>query len=561
MSYDIVPESAPFSPEQRAWLNGFFAGVLGSLDAETVRNAENSRGAENTRSGSAVSLAAAAAMLSPFSGSGTLNQTMDTEEEFPWHDATLLLTERMTLADGKPLERRMMAAMAQLDCGSCGYHCQTYAEAIAMGKEKNLTLCTPGGSETAKLLRTLNKQRDANGGAAVVDVKVAEPAPIGTRENPSKAYLISSDRLNGPLSAKDTRHVTIDLGDSGLRYNVGDALGVLPTNCDQLIQDIRQAAHVDLQSIVQLDGLTRSLADALRERCLRSVTADLCDRARERVQGRPKQNGDAVVDAKLLRRLELFKESDSFDESDVYEFLMEFGPLHLSAQDLVDTLAPIRPRLYSIASSQSVHSREVHLTVGRVENEVRGRIRKGVASTMFADRLEQGAPLQVFVQPHHGFTVPPDPSAATIMIGPGTGIAPFIAFLQQREFERTKESDCGANWLFFGDQTRASDFLYEQQLTEWRRSGLLGRLDLAFSRDGKEKVYVQHCMRDHGAELFRWLETGSYFYICGDAQRMARDVEQALLDIIVAHGGCTKPAALDYLKALRHSGRYATDVY
>ena len=535
------------SPEQRAWLNGFFAGVLGSMDAE------------NSRSGNATSMAAAAAMLPLLSGSA--DQSLEADEDFPWHDSTLPAADRMSLAEGKPLERRMMAAMAQLNCGSCGYLCKTYAESIATGKEKNLTLCTPGGSETAKLLRTLNKQRDVNGGTPVAEAQAAKPAAVGSRENPAKTQLIASVRLNGAGSTKDTRHITIDLCDSGLRYNVGDALGVLPSNCDQLIQDVCQAAHVDPNATVRDGALTRSLTEALRGRCLRSITAALCDRALERVQQRPKHNGDVAVDALLMKRLKAFTDSDALDEFDVFEFLAEFAPLSLLAQDLCDTLTPLRPRLYSIASSQSAHPNEVHLTVGRVESEVRGRARKGVASTMFADRLAPGAGLQVFVQPSHGFTIPADPSAATIMVGPGTGIAPFIAFLQQREFERSQQNDCGANWLFFGDQTRASDFLYEQQLVTWHESGLLGRLDLAFSRDSKEKVYVQHRMQQQGAELFRWLESGSYFYVCGDAQRMARDVEQALLDIIVVHGGYSLPAAKDYLRSLRQSHRFAADVY
>jgi sulfite reductase (NADPH) flavoprotein alpha-component len=254
-------------------------------------------------------------------------------------------------------------------------------------------------------------------------------------------------------------------------------------------------------------------------------------------------------------------ESDLFDEYDVQEFLLAFGLVDLSSQDLVDTLAPLRPRLYSIASSQAAFPREVHLTVGRVENEVRGRNRKGVASTMFADRLDPGASLRVFVQPNHGFTIPADPTAAAIMVGPGTGIAPFMAFLQQRELERRQQNNGGANWLFFGDQTRESDFLYEQQLTKWLETGLLNRLDLAFSRDSDQKIYVQHRMQQQGAELYRWLESGSYFYLCGDAQRMARDVESALLDIIVTHGNHSPAGAKDYLKALRQSGRYAADVY
>lgn len=563
MSYDIVPESAPFSPEQRAWLNGFLAGVLGSLDSQNTRGTDGTLAAENTRGGSAVSLAAAAAMLPPLSGSS--DPSHETEENFPWHDSTLTAAERMSLSEGKPLERRMMAAMAQLDCGSCGYLCKTYAEAIATGKEKNLTLCTPGGSETTKLLRTLHKQRDVNSGppaeSATDSATEAKAPPLGSRENPVRAQLKSSEKLNGAGSAKDTRHVIINLQDSGLRYNVGDALGVLPTNCDQLIHDICQAAQTDPQSSVLGGGLKRTLTEMLRERCLKSITSELCDRVRERVRQRPKHNGEALVDAELLNRINAFMDTDAVDEYDVLEFLSEFSPHGLVAQDLVDTLKPLQPRLYSIASSQSVHPHEVHLTVGRVENEVRGRVRKGVASTMLADRLASGAPLRVFVQPNHGFTIPADPGAAMIMVGPGTGIAPFIAFLQQREFERRKNNNCGKNWLFFGDQKRASDFLYEQQLTAWKECGLLSRIDLAFSRDCEEKVYVQNRMREHGAELFRWLESGSYFYVCGDARRMARDVEQALLEIIVDHGGLSLAASKDFIKSLRQSGRYATDVY
>jgi sulfite reductase (NADPH) flavoprotein alpha-component len=264
VKYEIVPESAPFSSEQRAWLNGFLAGMLGSLDAES------------TRSGSEVSLAAAAAMLPPLSGSSESLAA----EDFPWHDSTLATAERMALAEGKPLERQMMAAMAQLDCGSCGYLCKTYAEAIATGREKNLTLCTPGGTATAKLLRNLNKQRDVNGKCSSPDLTSDAPAwaptltaMAGTRENPVKVKLVASQHLNGPRSAKDTRHIAIDLGDTGLGYNVGDALGVFPTNCDQLIRDVCQAANINPDEIVQEDGLPRALSEVLRERCLRSITS------------------------------------------------------------------------------------------------------------------------------------------------------------------------------------------------------------------------------------------------------------------------------------------------
>lgn len=567
MSYDVVPESAPFSPEQRAWLNGFLAGVLGSLDAE------------NARSGSTVSLAAAAAMLSPLSGpsNAPTNSTKSAppiEEDFPWHDSSLSAPQRMSLAEGKPIERQLMAAMAQLDCGSCGYLCKTYAEAIANGTEKNLTLCTPGGSETAKLLRALNKQRcsspasndrqsasanpNQNSDAAT---QSAETAATGTRDNPAKVRFIASEPLNSTGSAKDTRHVIIDLGDSGIKYEVGDALGVYPSNCERLVDDVCRTAKIDAHAKVQLGQQQRTLAEVLRERCLRSVSPEFFERARTRVQQRPKWNGQVEVDARLVKRMEDFMDSDLACEYDVCEFLAEFEPLGLTPQDFADTLPPLRPRLYSIASSQQVHPHQVHLTVGRVENCVRGRSRKGVASTMFSDRIATGDSLRAFVQPHHGFTIPADPSVAMIMVGPGTGIAPFLAFLQQREVERQHHPICGANWLFFGDQTRAHDFLYQPQLSHWLESGLLGRLDLAFSRDGAEKVYVQHRMRECGAELFEWLESGAHFYVCGDAQRMARDVEAALLDIIMTHGKQTHPRAKEYVRSLRTSGRFATDVY
>ena len=552
MPVQIVPESAPFSPEQRAWLNGFLAGVLGMLDEEQARG------------GSSAVMAAAASLLTPPSGdsSNSLRDSDTKDEDFPWHDSALPIVDRMQLADGRPIERQMMAAMAQLDCGTCGYLCQSYAEAIVSGAEKNLTLCSPGGGETAKMLRQLNKNRQsiakANGSetsSPSSEIKANEK--LGTRNSPVLAKLIRSVPLNKLGSAKDTRHVEIDLTDTGLEYRVGDALGLWPSNCDDLVTAVIDAAKLDPMSKVLASEPKTRLSDELKNRCLRSIPTELVDRAIERVRERPKHNGALAVDADLCERLATFVDSDEFDALDLLEFFARFPNLGLLASDLVEILPPIRPRLYSIASSQSHFSNQVHLTVGRVENEVRDRKRKGVASTMLADRLQPNETLRVFVQPSHGFTIPADPNAPMIMVGPGTGIAPFMAFLQQRKVDNAN----GKNWLLFGDQRRAFDYLYENQLEAWHQDGLLTRLDLAFSRDGVEKLYVQHRMKENGAELFDWLEAGGYFFVCGDASRMAVDVERALIEIISQHGLRTPEQAKQYLAELTKAKRYVRDVY
>ena len=293
MTYLIVPESAPFNGEQRAWLNGFLAGVLGVLDQQSAQG------------GSSAALAAAATQLAPSLGAG-LQIEQETEESFPWHDPSLPLTDRMKLAEGMPKERRLMAAMAQLDCGSCGYLCKSYSEAIANGSEKNLTLCSPGGSDTAKVLRSLVKesatQSHANENGVAKPVKPTLAAP-GTRDNPVQVQLIASDKLNGPGSAKDTRHVAIDLAGSGLSYRVGDALGLWPTNCDDLVARVIAAAKLDTSAKVSSIGDDRqtqivTMAESLFEKCLRTITPELlevagsCDRERprsaeEKWSGRP----------------------------------------------------------------------------------------------------------------------------------------------------------------------------------------------------------------------------------------------------------------------------------
>lgn len=531
MSTALIPDTAPFSDEQRAWLNGFFSALFGASGGDEGAVAGFARSAFGSGSGATAELADSA------------------DEDFPWHDPALDIDERLRMADGKPLERRMMAAMAQLDCGSCGYACKTYAEAIASGEEKNLTLCSPGGKETSKWLKKLAKEAGLVS-IGVTSQSAAAVRPAGySRNHPFAAPLVESRRLNRFGSAKDTRHVALDLSGSGIVYEAGDALGVYPTNCGELVDQVIVAAGVDAAvEVTSPLGNVKSLRDALLEDCcLRDASDELLELLRARCH-------DSAVADRFGRLIE----SGTDEGFDVLDALQLAEGVNLAAEELVAALGPLNPRLYSIASSQKKVGEQVHLTVGRVGFELGGRSRKGVASSMLADRVSVGAPVRVFVQRNHGgFTVPADSAAPMIMVGPGTGIAPFIAFLQEREMTEAS----GDNWLFFGDQRAAHDFLYEDELRKYEQSGLLTRLDTAFSRDSEQKVYVQNRMRENASELWAWLKRGAHFYVCGDATRMAADVDRALHEIVAAAGEMDEPTAKAFVQEMIADKRYVRDVY
>ena len=512
----IIPDSAPFSPEQKAWLNGFFAGMTGMEEIY------------GTGSGSADGNQANVGIAA-----------VEEEEDFPWHDEGLGIEERMELAKDRPYERQLMSAMAQLDCGSCGYLCQTYSEAIASGEETNLTLCSPGGKETMRAVKKLVKLNAESGGdTAEKKTSSAANAETGwSRKNPFPAKLISNEKLTGEASAKDVRHVEIDLAGSELQYRVGDALGVYPSNCSELIADILSAC----------DATEGDNPAELETKDLTAATEELAEWFAENLQD----------DKEKAKAQKILADDDLLDELDVLDLLLSFNTLKIPFTDLLQSVPELNPRLYSIASSLKKHPDQVHLTVGKVSYEKNGRTRKGVASSMLADRVESGSELKVFIQPSHGFTVPADPNAPMIMIGPGTGIAPFVSFLQERESTQSK----GDNWLFFGDQKSETDFLYKDSLQDYADRGILKRLDTAFSRDQEHKIYVQDRMRENGAEIFNWLQSGGYFYVCGDASRMAKDVDKALHEIVAQHGNMSGEQAKDYVKKLASESRYERDVY
>jgi sulfite reductase (NADPH) flavoprotein alpha-component len=524
----LLPESAPFSPEQRAWLNGFFAGLLGIAESAEGHDQEPHAGQRTESSSDA-------------SGDATTTA----EESFPWHDPALPLEDRLQLAEDRPFERRLMSAMAQLDCGACGYLCKTYAESIASGAERNLGLCAPGGAGTARALKRLLKAASATPGSA--NTSTAPPPvvvpPQPPEEIPARVTLVR--RLTAGTSAKHVSHVELDISETRSTYECGDSLAVLPRNCPQLMGGLLERLRWPGDAPVGGEGHPqRPLADVLLEQCdLRQVTDALLELLIA-----------AAPHAAAIQIWRQWLDEGPPEGADVLEVL-EHLPASVSPLEptsVVGCLAPLMPRYYSIASSPLLHRRSVHLTVGRVAQPIRGRLRKGVASTLLCERLDPGDTLRVFVKATPEFRLPSEHDRPLIMIGPGTGIAPFVGFLQHRQAQGAR----GKNWLFFGEQHRSTDFLYESELAAFQAQGVLQRLDLAFSRDQPQKIYVQQRMRESGTEVYRWLEEG-----CGDARRMARDVDQALQDIVLGCQGRSATAARQYIDDLKAQGRYRRDVY
>jgi len=534
---NLVPENAPFTTEQRAWLNGFFAGFL-EIDGIT-----------------ALPLEANAALMSRFVPAA--NGPLDGDDgEAPWHDPALALPERMKLAEGRPLRRRMMAAMGQQDCGQCGYNCQDYSEAVFSGAEKRLNLCVPGGKETARTLRALREQLGGAAGPASAKVPATTPtadvtaapavAPGASRDNPAEAIFLSRTRLNKPGSEKETWHIELDLADANIDYCVGDAFGIFPINDPALADAVIAALGAPADFLIG----GRRLRDVLIEQVSLGAAPDLLFQLFSYITG-----GERRQKAKALAA----GEDPDGDAAtlDVLAALEKFRGLRPDPEAFIEALDPMQPRLFSIASSPKVAGKRMALCVDGVRYRVRGRTRLGVASTFLGERVRTGQPVRCYIQKAPHFSLPRDPAIPIIMIGPGTGIAPFRAFLHERM--ATKAS--GRNWLFFGHRHSNYDFFYEDELAGMKAAGVLTRLSLAWSRDGSEKFYVQDRMREVGRDLWAWLAEGAHIYVCGDAKHMAKDVEGAWVEIVAAHGARTTDEAIAFVANLKKSGRYHQDVY
>ena len=587
LTVPVIPDSAPFTADQRAWLNGYMAGLFSRGPLSPVAaNAATAQpaGASPTltpltilfgsQTGTAEGLAKRVAKDAGKRGFAAMVLDMAQTDAAKLAAEKNVLIITSTYGDGEPpdnakalhaaLATDTAPAMASLRYSVCGLGDTNYVQFCKCAIDFDGYLEKRGAKRIAPRVdcdldyeAKFTTWLDA-ALAAFGNDPAAKPAAIGaslatpelqtpnsqpqtetgfSKKNPFPALVLASRNLNGKDSAKQVHHVEFALEGSGLVYEAGDALGVMPHNCPELVAEVLNALGCDGEEAVPApDGSTTSLRRALTE---------LYDLGRPSSEllglfGNANGGGTAValhhvIDA-LLARVDV----------------------KLAPVDVVRALKKLQPRLYSISSSPTAHAGQVHLTVGAVRYEVGARGRKGVCSTFLADRVVAGETrVGVFVHSNRAFRPPANGDTPMIMVGPGTGIAPFRAFLHERRAAAAR----GKHWLFFGDQKAASDFLYRDELMAFKNDGLLTRLDLAWSRDQSEKIYVQDRMLEHAAELYAWLETGAHFYVCGDASRMARDVDAALHTIVERAGGKSAEQAAAYVQALKAAKRYARDVY
>ncbi|SDH68218.1 sulfite reductase (NADPH) flavoprotein alpha-component [Alteribacillus bidgolensis] len=377
---------------------------------------------------------------------------------------------------------------------------------------------------------------------------------VYSRQNPFPAEVLENINLNGPGSNKETRHLELTLEDSGLSYEPGDTIAIYPENDPELVDMILEETNWDPEEQVTVKAGREEETYPLKKALLTQL--DITD-----------------VTKAILKKLGRLVESEKIDEllgsenkaelkeymvgRDLLDLIREYNLQDVPVQDVVSILRKKGPRLYSIASSLAAVPGEVHLTIGAVRYKANGRERKGVCSVYCAERVKPGDKVSLYVQPNKHFFLPEDRETPIIMVGPGTGVAPFRSFMQELEVKQAG----GKAWMFFGEQHYETDFLYKNEWNQWLNDGVLTKLDLAFSRDIGQKVYVQHRMLENSKELFEWLENGAYFYVCGDKNKMAKDVHNALLEIIEKEGGISAEQAEEYLNNMKKEKRYQRDVY
>ncbi|MDB6036794.1 MAG: sulfite reductase subunit alpha [Verrucomicrobiales bacterium] len=580
-----LPESAPFTAEQRAYLNGFLAGIFSRAPAANISAPEKASTVLSpltilfgSQTGTAENLAKRVGKEAGKRGfAATVHDLGDySKAQLPTESRLLIITS--TYGDGEPpdnakafwqwLVSDKAAQLQRTSYSVCALGDTNYAKFCAFGQDLDTRLESLGAKRVfpradcdldleEPFARWMNAALDALGQAAnpvpavsvVAEIADEPPKAAGySRSNPFVAELIKNRKLNEDGSEKNTRHFEISLAGSGLTYEPGDALGVMPANCPELVDNLLSALNqTGDERVPGPSGFEISLREALVKhyeitRIPRPLLAAMADRTGDELLKKlvsPTANGE-------LTRFLWGRE--------IVDLLNAYPSVRFSPANFLSLLKKLQPRLYSISSSLKVHPEQVHLTVGIVQYESLGRKRKGVCSTFLADRT---ASVPVFVHTNKAFRPPPNGDTPMIMVGPGTGIAPFRSFLHDRRASGAK----GKNWLFFGEQRSGCDFLYRDELEQMRQEGSLARLDTAFSRDQTDKVYVQHRLREHGGEVFKWLEEGAHFYVCGDASRMAKDVDSALREIVQTSRGCSGEEADDYLTRLKAEKRYQRDVY
>lgn len=574
-----------YSPTQMAWLSGYFWGRVNQQPGEIAAPAAPAQAAASVTLISASQTGNArrvAEQLRDDLIAAKLNVNLVNAGDYKFKQIgqeKLLLIVASTQGEGEQAEEAV-ALHKFLQSKKAPQMADTAFAVFALGDTSYEFFCKAGkdfdtrlgelGAE--RLLDRVDadveyKEAAENWRKSIVDVlrkrvpsdASAQPAPTlagavnqvdsspYTKESPLTATLSVNQKITGRDSDKDVRHLEIDLGDSGLRYQPGDALGVWFENDPQLVQEVVELLWLKGDETVEVHGKPQSLSDALQHHIeLTQNTTPIIEKYAAFC--RDEHLTGLLADKPALQH---------YAQTVPFVDMVRRAPTELGAQQLIDLLRPLTPRLYSIASSQAETESEVHITVGVVRYDIEGRPRSGGASGYLADRLEEDGEVNVFIEHNDNFRLPANPETPVIMIGPGTGIAPFRAFIQQRD----NDGASGKNWLFFGNPHFTDDFLYQVEWQRYVKDGLLTHIDLAWSRDQAEKVYVQDKLRQKGAEVWQWLQEGAHVYVCGDANRMAKDVEQALLEIIAEYGVMDLETADEYLSELRLDRRYQRDVY
>ena len=568
---------AGFDPVQRGWLSGFLAGSGNAVPkvADAPVAAGKLTVLYGTESGNSEELADRTVKAAKKRGFQAVMKNMSEISPADLEKSSNLLVIVSTWGDGDAPETAVafhkefmnsQLSLANVRYSVCGLGDTAYEKFCQIGKDFDAKLETFGASRVSArqdcdvdyedsyvswLEDTLTALAPVASPVAFVAHKVTTDLVEYGKKNPFAAETLENTILNGEGSSKETIHVEFSLAGSGLSYEPGDALAVLPVNAPDVVRAIIQAAKLTGNESVEVKNVgSKLLADALREdfditALSRAVLTKLADAS------------DSALLRELLAEDSKEKLKDYNEGREIIDALVDFAPHGLSAAALTGIFRKLPIRLYSIASSPLAHEDEVHLTVAAVRYDTKGRLRKGVCSTYLADFVKPGDPVQMFVQPNKNFRLPADGSTPVIMVGPGTGVAPFRSFIEHRG----ALGSSGKNWLFFGDQHYTYDFLYQLEWQDHLKSGVLTRLDVAFSRDQPEKVYVQDRMIQQAAELYRWLQEGAYFYVCGDANRMAHDVHEALISVVEFQAGITREAAEAYVEDLKKTKRYQRDVY
>jgi sulfite reductase (NADPH) flavoprotein alpha-component len=596
-SIPFIPDNAPFTPSQRAWLNGFLAGMYCQTAAPagaalpTVAVKPKLNVLFGSQSGNAESIAKRLAKEAKKQGYDATISALEkaTPAALAQEKCALIVTS--TWGEGDPPDNAVqfweqLKAENDLKLAGLNYSVlalgdTNYQHFCGFGKTLDSRLEALGAKRILdrvdcnvdfeagaarwqtgifEALKTLDLVGSApslngsgNGAAPLAETAPAEEEPLGySRRNPFSARLLVNRKLTGEGSEKDTRHYEISLQGSGLAYEAGDALGILPTNSPELVDEMLMALGYDGEEEVSSpEGEKMPIRLALlREYQIRVPHLEFLNAMAE--------HDAADQYLKELINSEVRTELDKFLWGrEIIDFLVESPGVKFAPEEFVSLLKKLQPRLYSIASSLKAHPEQVHLTVDTVRYDTHGRKRKGVCSNFLAERAGKDTPVPVFIQISKHFRVPENGDLPIIMVGPGTGIAPFRAFLEERKATGAK----GGNWLFFGAQKSSCDFFYQEELEAYRSDGILTRFDTAFSRDQNHKIYVQNRMRENAQELWNWLEQGAHFYVCGDASRMAKDVDKALHEIVKSAGGRADEAAGEYIQKLKSDKRYQRDVY